>query len=365
MLKSQFPDFDPWGQASTVGEGIVMALNEKLGIDGYEIGELEKELGILNYEKGKLQLHYRFSHKELIDHYLWNKALDRDSAVQAIDSAHLLDSGFCFTGFSARRSNDRTWSIKAKVGINTKKTLVFYEGRVPQGKWTPWVIHEYTLPHTLPSQKGHFLCKLKKKDDEKAGISSGEGQPSNVVEDKPFDNPSVIDVGELLAHINDSIEVEHGDDSVYNSQIDDEHVPVSFRNAAYAIDDFDGVHNQSRTNEQNDRIYVESSSMQFCVYEESVLSLDDFSFFRNCNGNGYEIQHQSRTNEQDSEIQHQPSTAAQDDEIQHQQHGIDEQDDEIQHQPDIDERYDEFFNSVLVNDNELFSLCENDDFLLG
>ncbi|XP_039027551.1 protein NTM1-like 9 [Hibiscus syriacus] len=349
---------------------------------------------------------YRFhpTDKELIDHYLWNKALDRDSAVQAIGEVigDLSDwEPGELPGFSARRSNDRTWylfsrrnhckrvkrttklgywkltgkhrSIKAKVGIGTKKTLVFYEGRVPQGKWTPWVIHEYTLPDTLPNQKGYFLCKLKKKDDAKTCISSAEeGQPSNAAEDKPFDNPSVIDVDELLAQINDSIEVEHDNGSVQKSQMNGEHVPVSLCNATYIGDDFDGVHNQSSTNEQNDEIYVISSSLQTRVYEETMISHDDFSFFCGCDENDHEIQHQSSTNkqpstaEQDDEIQRQQSGIdEQVDEIQHQQSGIDEQDDEIQHQPGIDERYDEFFNSVLVDDDELFCLCENDDFILG
>ncbi|XP_039060493.1 protein NTM1-like 9 [Hibiscus syriacus] len=288
---------------------------------------------------------YRFhpTDKELIDHYLCNKALDRDSAVQAIGEVvgDLSDwEPGELPGFSARRSNDRIWylfsrrnhckrvkrttklgywkltgkhrSIKAKAGIGTKKALVFYEGRYPQGKRTAWVIHEYTLPHTLPNQKGYFLCKLKKKDDEKAGISSGEeGQPSNAAEDEPFDNPSVIDVEELLALINDSVEVEHEDDSVQKSQMYDEHVTVPSINAAYGSDDFDGVHNQTSTNEQNDQTYVASSSLQSRVYEESVLSHDDFSLFRDSNGYVHEIQHQSSTNEQDSEIQCQPNTAEQ------------------------------------------------------
>ena len=45
--------------------------------------------------------------------------------------------GLCFTGFSARRSNDPVWY-----------------------QWTPWVIHEYTLPDTFPNKVCSFILTL-------------------------------------------------------------------------------------------------------------------------------------------------------------------------------------------------------------
>ncbi|XP_054779917.1 protein NTM1-like 9 [Prosopis cineraria] len=46
--------------------------------------------------------------------------------------------------------------------IGTKKTLVFYEGRVP-GIKTNWVIHEYHDALFPPNQRTHVLCRLMKK----------------------------------------------------------------------------------------------------------------------------------------------------------------------------------------------------------
>ncbi|XVF72912.1 hypothetical protein PTKIN_Ptkin12aG0158700 [Pterospermum kingtungense] len=322
---------------------------------------------------------YRFhpTDKELIDHYLWNKALDRDSAVQAIGEVSGDLSNWEpeeLPGFSARRTNDKTWyffsrrnrsklvkrktklgywkltgkhrRIKANVGIGTKKTLVFYEGRVPKGKWTPWVIHEYTLPDTLPNQKGFFLCKLKRKDDEKkVGISSAEeGQPSHVTDDKNFDNSLDVNVDELLAQLGEtsgSNEVEEEVASALNPKMFGEQVP-SCDAASFLYnpsDDFDGVQNQSSTNEQNGgKLSLVSSAQQSRMHEVHVPSAqqsrmheehlpfileshmhkdhapscNDFSFICGSNGNLDEIQHQSSTNEQDDGLQHQSSTNEQD-----------------------------------------------------
>ncbi|XP_021279677.1 NAC domain-containing protein 62-like isoform X2 [Herrania umbratica] len=267
---------------------------------------------------------YRFhpSDKELIDHYLWNKALDRDSAVQAIGE---ITGDLCdyeperLPGFSVRRSNDQVWylfcrrhynkrvkrttklgfwkltgrhrQIKANVGIGTKKTLVFYEGRVSKGKWTPWVIHEYSLPDTLPNQKGYFLCKLKRKEDEKAGIPSGEeGQPSNVADDKIFDNSREINIDELLAQLEDTNDSNKVEDEVASAQ------------KLQMYGDFDEVQNQSNTNEQDDEFYLVSSTQQSQIHEEHVPFYNDFTNFCGSNGNFRKVQNQSSTNEQDDEF---------------------------------------------------------------
>ncbi|XP_061995588.1 uncharacterized protein LOC133713567 [Rosa rugosa] len=61
-----------------------------------------------------------------------------------------------------------------------KKTLTFYQGRVPKSKKTSWVIHEYYLPGNGVIQKqaqGDFvICRLKIRSDKKDSLVSNEGQ---------------------------------------------------------------------------------------------------------------------------------------------------------------------------------------------
>ncbi|TYI14810.1 hypothetical protein ES332_A08G146500v1 [Gossypium tomentosum] len=175
---------------------------------------------------------YRFhpTDKELVDHYLWNKILDRDSLVQAIKEVDSLfnKDPWELPGWSEIQSADQVWyffsrrgdnkrvkrttdkgfwkvtgkprKVKGKKGCAAKKSLVFYEGRTPNAKWTPWVIHEYTFTSTLlDNREGIFLCKLKKKEDETANASSSEScQPSLVADEEIPDNSTMFNPDEML-----------------------------------------------------------------------------------------------------------------------------------------------------------------------
>ncbi|XP_059459076.1 protein NTM1-like 9 isoform X2 [Corylus avellana] len=164
---------------------------------------------------GSMPVGYRFhpTDEELVNHYLKLKMLGKDSLVRdiaevdickwepwdlpgksAIKSDDLEWFFFCPRDFNGSRTNRATetgyWKVTGRDrkvrarGTNnviaTKKTLVFYKGRVPKGVRTHWVIHEYhpaAAPHVY---KNFVLCRLKKKIDEKTNVSTcDEGEASS------------------------------------------------------------------------------------------------------------------------------------------------------------------------------------------
>ncbi|KAG2720689.1 hypothetical protein I3843_02G036400 [Carya illinoinensis] len=151
---------------------------------------------------------YRFhpTDEELVDHYLKLKRLGKDVHVIAeVDVCKWEPSEL--PGFSVIKSDDQVWfffcrrelkssnsrrmnratksgywkatgrdrKIRAKGTnkvIGTKKTLVYHIGRVPSGKRTSWVMHEYHSTSIHPYQKDFVLCRLKKKPDVKTDVST-------------------------------------------------------------------------------------------------------------------------------------------------------------------------------------------------
>ncbi|XVF22258.1 hypothetical protein REPUB_Repub12eG0157900 [Reevesia pubescens] len=253
---------------------------------------------------------YRFhpTDKELVDHYLWNKILGRDSLVQAIKQvdglfnkdpcelpccSNIKSADQVWYFFSRREDNKRVkrttdkgfWkvtgkprSVKGKRGIAVKKTLVYYEGRTPNAKWTPWVMHEYIFTSTLLDNKeGVFLCKLKNKEDEKADTPSSESfQPSQVADDDIPENSELFNPDKMLA----TLEEPYGRDETESNfsltkqlPIHEDQVPFceEFTHMYDLSGAYEGSQYQSSSNEENDESWIRY------LGDNDELSLDERS----------------------------------------------------------------------------------------
>ncbi|KAK6929145.1 NAC domain [Dillenia turbinata] len=85
-----------------------------------------------------------------------------------------------------------------KTTIGYKKTLVYYEGRAPEGKRTDWVVHEYRLVDEQVQKAGilqdsYFLCKMYNKSGpkNKSGNQNG-GSRSTAREEGEHDRVIVL-----------------------------------------------------------------------------------------------------------------------------------------------------------------------------
>ncbi|XP_073099693.1 NAC domain-containing protein 37 [Elaeis guineensis] len=71
------------------------------------------------------------------------------------------------TGFWKATGRDKAVTSKCKI-IGMRKTLVFYEGRAPNGRKTDWIMHEYRLQSSEngpPQAKGWVVCRAFKKQN--------------------------------------------------------------------------------------------------------------------------------------------------------------------------------------------------------
>ncbi|XP_038878284.1 NAC domain-containing protein 101-like [Benincasa hispida] len=177
--------------------------------------------GLLLPPQNLLPVGFRFhpTDEELFNHYLKNKIVGEEFLVQYIrqvdicnyepwelprlsndqtgDQQWFFFSAQDFKYSNGRRSNRATrtgyWKSTGKDRkilargtknlIGTKKTLVFYSGRVPNGDRTNWVIHEYHLhpDPNLAQLKSFVICLLKRKWDESDVLMCEEAEPNGLL----------------------------------------------------------------------------------------------------------------------------------------------------------------------------------------
>ncbi|XP_021822626.1 protein NTM1-like 9 isoform X1 [Prunus avium] len=101
---------------------------------------------------------------------------------------------------------------RSKAVIGKKRTLTFYEGRVPKAKKTNWIMHEYYLTNTElaqlgpnPNQQRDFvLCRLKNKSAnyKKVKADSGSGSGGCIASNSEDDQAAATDmISEPLEHL--------------------------------------------------------------------------------------------------------------------------------------------------------------------
>ncbi|MED6113623.1 hypothetical protein PIB30_072626 [Stylosanthes scabra] len=86
--------------------------------------------------------------------------------------------------------------------IGSKKTLVFYKGRVPAGAKTNWVIHEYHATTFDDSQRNFVLCRLMKKVEKKCeegtdAQACDKGEPSTHMEEADERVSNMLDLQDV------------------------------------------------------------------------------------------------------------------------------------------------------------------------
>ncbi|XP_027908225.1 NAC domain-containing protein 83-like [Vigna unguiculata] len=231
---------------------------------------------------------FRPTEEELVDYYLRHRLLGDDPQVHDVipdidlcqvepwdvpmllgesDAQFDFPEWFFFSPVDFKYSNSKRINRTTKCGfwkptgkdreirssdsntlIATKKTLVYYKGRVSRGQKSNWVIHEYHAVTFHQSQRTFVLCRLMKKPGGTTEGGGDEGESSRIMvsgyhnhsigttfqqDQTSFPNPSFDD-----AHFRNESNIEHN--SYENTQEEE------FVNSFFVEDNY--VNNEESTN---------------------------------------------------------------------------------------------------------------------
>ncbi|KOM38233.1 hypothetical protein LR48_Vigan03g161500 [Vigna angularis] len=163
---------------------------------------------------------FRPTEEELVDYYLRHRLLGDDPQVHVIPDIDLCEvepwdvpmlfgesdvqfdfpEWFFFSPVGFKYSNSKRINRTTKCGfwkptgkdreirssdsnilIATKKTLVYYKGRVSRAEKSNWVIHEYHAVTFHESQRTFVLCRLMKKPGGTTEGGGDEGESSRIM----------------------------------------------------------------------------------------------------------------------------------------------------------------------------------------
>ncbi|XP_052723958.1 NAC domain-containing protein 62 [Vigna angularis] len=163
---------------------------------------------------------FRPTEEELVDYYLRHRLLGDDPQVHVIPDIDLCEvepwdvpmlfgesdvqfdfrEWFFFSPVGFKYSNTKRINRTTKCGfwkptgkdreirssdsnilIATKKTLVYYKGRVSRAEKSNWVIHEYHAVTFHESQRTFVLCRLMKKPGGTTAGGGDDGESSGIM----------------------------------------------------------------------------------------------------------------------------------------------------------------------------------------
>uniref|UniRef100_A0A1J3GPB3 NAC domain-containing protein 69 n=1 Tax=Noccaea caerulescens TaxID=107243 RepID=A0A1J3GPB3_NOCCA len=258
---------------------------------------------------------YRFhpTGEELINHYLKNKILGKhwlvDDAISEINicsyepmflpSLSKLESKDPVWYFFSRReytsakktaakriTSSGFWKATGKdrkikdkrgngVEIGIKKTLVYHQGRVPKGVWTPWVMHEYHITCLPLHQRTYVICQVMYKGED-GDVFYGNNN-FNVSEPS---HSLASDLNTVTA-INTEPEVEHpGQENLYGISVDDLLNPMNEQEDLSPSDGFnpDTLFSDDDNNNNNNTSLLQPQTHYDNEYWSGLLSYNGGNF---------------------------------------------------------------------------------------
>ncbi|XP_061373750.1 NAC domain-containing protein 37-like [Gastrolobium bilobum] len=103
-------------------------------------------------------------------------------------------------GFWKATGRDKSVFERTKL-IGMRKTLVFYEGRAPNGRKTDWIIHEYRLEsddNGTPQEEGWVVCKAFKKKTNIKTKTNEEWDPNYLYKEQASSISYMMDPIDLI-----------------------------------------------------------------------------------------------------------------------------------------------------------------------